>query len=182
MRNVALFGGSFDPVHQGHTAIIEALQKLKEVDVIVIMPTYLNPFKSHFTADASTRLHWLRKLYNEDEKVVVSDFEVSQNRAVATIESVRVLQKEYDTVYVVIGADNLASLSQWHEYERLQEMVTFIVVTRDNIAIDAKYKQLNVDVAVSSTQLRKTMDKASLPPKIAQEILDYYKEHNAKKN
>ena len=182
MKNVALFGGSFDPVHKGHTVIIEALKKLEEIDKVVLMPTYLNPFKSHFTADAPTRLSWLEELYDRDKKVIVSDFEVMQNRPVATIETVCALQNEYGKIFVVIGADNLASLPQWHQFEKLQKMVTFIVVTRDNIDIDPKYKQLCVDVAVSSTQLRQTMDEQFLPPKIAKKIADYYKEHNAKKN
>ena len=182
MKNVALFGGSFDPVHKGHTAIVEHLKQLDFIDLVVVMPTYLNPFKSHFTADGSTRLSWLRELYDGDEKVLVSDFEVKQNRATPTIESVRELQKKYDKIFVVIGADNLASLSQWHQFEMLEKMVEFIVVSRGDTKIDSRYIQIALRVDISSTMLRENMQEQYLPPKIAHKIVTYYKEHNAKKN
>lgn len=53
--NIALFGGSFDPPHKGHEAIIkEALKKL-DIDKLIIMPTFINPFKQNFSADEKQR-------------------------------------------------------------------------------------------------------------------------------
>ena len=48
MDTIALFGGSFDPPHIGHEAVVKALKDFKEIDKIIIMPTFLNPFKSKF--------------------------------------------------------------------------------------------------------------------------------------
>jgi nicotinate-nucleotide adenylyltransferase len=62
MDSIALFGGSFDPPHIGHEAIVKALMKLDEIDKIIIMPTYLNPFKTEFFAPADLRVKWLKKL------------------------------------------------------------------------------------------------------------------------
>ena len=181
MKNIALFGGSFDPVHRGHVAIVEKLKQIEHIDLVVVMPTYLNPFKSKFVADDATRLAWLRELYENDDKVVVSDYEVKQNRAVGTIESVHALQKEYDKIFVVIGADNLASLHKWQHFDELKKSVEFVVATRNGIEIDSHYETIKVDVDISSTQLRKKIQREFLPPKIAHKIEQYYKEHNGKK-
>jgi nicotinate-nucleotide adenylyltransferase len=182
MKTVALYGGSFDPPHIGHEAIINELKKLDFIDKIMLMPTYLNPFKDSFVAPATLRLHWLHKLFSDDEKVIVSDYEVKQKRKVTTIESVLNLKKEFEKIYVVIGADNLASLHKWHRYDELKELVTFIVVTRNGIKIPKEFIKITLDKPISSSQLRTAIKKEYLPKKCACEIAQYYKENNATKN
>lgn len=180
MKNIALFGGSFDPPHLGHVKIVEALKSLGFIDKIIIMPTYLNPFKSKFVADASLRLKWLKELFQDDQNVEVSSFEVDQATKVPTIETVKHLQQYYDVIYLVIGADNLASLEKWYKYDELKTLVKFIVVTREGLSIPDNYIKVEVDVPVSSTKLRESIDIEYLPPKIAKKIENYYKEHNVK--
>ncbi len=180
MKNIALFGGSFDPPHIGHIKIVEALRNLDFIDKVVIMPTYLNPFKSEFIADAQIRLKWLKDIFQDFQEIEVSSFEVEQQRKVPTIDTVKYLQQFYADIYVVIGADNLASLEKWYKYDELAELVKFIIVTREEIEIADKYLQLNVNIPVSSTQLRKNCERKFLPPKIANEIQKHYKEYNDK--
>jgi nicotinate-nucleotide adenylyltransferase len=182
MKTVALFGGSFDPPHIGHVSIVEALEMLSFIDSIVVMPTYLNPFKSTFVAPASLRLQWLKKIFSTHHKVEVSSFEVSMNRSVSTMESVEFLKKSYDKIYVVIGADNLASLPKWHHYETLKDMVTFIVASRNNIPIDENYIALPIQEDITSSSLRISMQPSKIPQQCATEIQNYYKEYNANKN
>jgi len=182
MKTVALYGGSFDPPHLGHTAVVAALSNLDYIDKVVVMPTYLNPFKESFAAPATLRLRWLKKIFANNAKVEVSSFEVDKNRKVATLESVTALQKEYEKIYLVIGADNLAHLEQWHNFEALEKMVEFIVATRDGITIPSHYKKLVVDLRVASSDLRKHIECSKLPPECAKEIAHYYKEQNAKQN
>lgn len=180
MKNIALFGGSFDPPHLGHVKIVEALKNLDFIDKVVIMPTYLNPFKSEFIADAHKRLQWLKDIFQDDHDVEVSSYEVEQQKKVPTIDTVEYLQKFYKDIYVVIGADNLASLEKWYRYDELEKLVKFIVVTREKIKIADNFLQLSVDVPVSSTQLRENCERKFLPPKIADDIQKYYKEYNGK--
>jgi len=178
MRTVALYGGSFDPPHRGHEAVVKALLADDEIEKIIIMPTYLNPFKESFFAPASLRLAWLREIFEDESRVVVSDFEVNMGRKVPTIETVKFLQKRYANIALVIGADNLASLHKWQEYNLLKESVSFIVATRDKIAIPSKYKHLDVDVPISSSELRKSFSTDMLVEKNATLIEKYYKEKN----
>ena len=181
-KTVALYGGSFDPPHIGHGAIVKALRELDFIDKIIVMPTFLNPFKESFHAPADLRLQWLQKTFRSFDDVKVSDFEVKKERKVPTIESVQALLKEYTKIYLVLGADNLHSLKKWYKFDELQKLVEFIIVTREDIEVPQNFLTLNVAVDVSSSALRKELDLSKLPTTCATEIAQYYKEHNAKKN
>ena len=174
------FGGSFDPPHIGHEAIVKSLCNFKDVDKVIVMPTFLNPFKSKFYAPASLRVKWLKEIFSDYKNVEISDFEVSQARKVPTIESVKYLLKKYKKIYLTLGADNLETLHKWKNYHELQEIVTFVVATRESVEIPENFVQLSIDVDISSTTLRHTIDKTRMPQKCAVEIEKYYKEKNAK--
>jgi nicotinate-nucleotide adenylyltransferase len=174
--NIALFGGSFDPPHLGHIAIVEQALEQLPLDRLIIMPAYLNPFKSRSYAPASLRLAWLHAIFDDVERVEVSDFEVSMGRPVPTIETVRHFIGEATTFYVIIGADNLASLQKWKDFHALDAMVTWVVAARDNIPVPSKYITLEVDRPVSSTRLRERIEHRELPRSVAKEIAEFYKD------
>ncbi len=184
MKTVALFGGSFDPFHIGHEAIVTHLLHDDEIESIIVMPTYLNPLKDSFVAPAKKRLKWLQKLYKDEPKVEISDFEVTQKRKVPTIESVKYIKKRYNPkkVFVVIGMDNFVTLHKWQDIEKLKKEVEFIVVGRDDQKLPHGYKTIPLSFDVSSTSLREKMQKELLPKKIADEIYTYYKERDANKS
>jgi len=178
MRTVALFGGSFDPPHLGHEAVVKALLPLSEIDKIIIMPTFLNPFKSSSFAPAKKRLKWLKEIFAPYKDVLIDSFEVQKNEKVPTITTVKYLLESYDKVYVVIGADNLKDLKKWFKFDVLKELVTFIVASRDEIHVPQEFIKLLVQENTSSTMLRQTMNKEKLCTVNAQEIINYYKEKN----
>ncbi len=175
---IALFGGSFDPPHIGHKTIVEALEKLEYIDEIIIMPTFLSPFKSKSHASSELRFSWLKEIFKGLENIKIDNYEVNQGRAVTTLQSVEYLLKTYRKIYVVIGADNLSSLNSWSNYKELGAKVTFIVASRDNIIIDENFIQLKIDANVSSSELRKKMDVSKLPIERASQIKEFYKDIN----
>jgi len=182
MKTIALYGGSFDPPHLAHEAIVKALRELEFIDKVVVMPTFLNPFKETFTAPAELRLQWLKDIFSSYKDVEVSSYEVDLKRRVPTIETVKYLLNSYDKVYLVIGADNLKSLHQWYKFDELKRVVTFIVVTRDEIEIPKNFIRLDLHEDISSSDLRKNFDSLKIPKKARAKITQYYKEHNAKQN
>jgi nicotinate-nucleotide adenylyltransferase len=182
MRTVALYGGSFDPPHLGHEAVVKALLKLENLDRIIVMPTFLNPFKESFFAPAELRLEWLKEIFSKEERVEVSDFEVLQKRKVPTIKTLEFLSQKYEKIFLVLGADNLKSLKKWHRFKDIEEKVTLIVAARDKIAVPTEFIHLDVNVAISSSALREHFDKRMLSPINAAKIEKYYKENNERKN
>lgn len=183
---VAIFGGSFDPPHIGHEQIIQkALEKL-DIDVLFVVPTYLNPFKKKFFAPPHLRYKWVKKLLLPYKKAKVLDYELKQNRPVPTIETVRYIRKHYhpEKIYLIIGADNLPSLYKWKDFDKLKKLVTFVIATRDDVTVPAELQKLEVHANISSTKLRENMDPALLPENIREDILNYYrdKENNEQQN
>lgn len=183
MKTAALFGGSFDPPHIGHMQIVKRLKELSYIDKIVIMPTYLNPHKQRFHAPAELRYRWLKRIFQNDQKVEVSDFEVKQRRKVPTFETVQRLLQRFDEVYVVIGADNVETLHKWHNIDQLKKLAKFIVVKRPGYEIKKlPHTVVELQMKISSSALREKMDKSSLPAPVANEIYKFYKEHNENEN
>ena len=154
MDTVALFGGSFDPPHIGHKAIVKALQDLEHIDKVIVIPTFLNPFKTKSFSSAKERLFLVKDMFNSFNNVEVSDYEILQEKKVPSIQSVKHFLKTYKKIYLVVGADNLATIHKWQDFTELKKLVTFIVATRDNIQIPKEFITLNIDVDISSTKIR----------------------------
>ncbi len=155
MKTIALFGGSFDPPHIGHEAIAKAALNFKDIQKVVVMPTYLNPFKSISHNSHEDRFKWLNEMFKDYKNIEVSRFEIDQKKKVPSIVTVKHLLKKYLKIYLIIGADNLSTLKKWHKYEELNEHVIFLVASRDNIRIPKGYLTLNIDEKISSTQIRR---------------------------
>lgn len=174
---IALFGGSFDPPHLGHEAVIKnALQSL-EIDKLIIMPTFINPFKSRVGASEILRYSWVSTLWGDLERVEICDFEIAQKRPVPSIESVLHLQKLYkpSKFYLIIGADHLNSLSKWHEFKKLSEIVEFVVAKRDEIAVPPHFKTLDTHKDISSSFIRDSLNVDEVCVGVRLEVAQFYK-------
>ena len=174
MKTIALFGGSFDPPHIGHEAIVKALLNFKDIDKVVVMPTFLNPFKSKSHAPSELRLQWLKCIFSPFTKVEINSYEVDLKEKTPTIQTVKYLLKKYKKIYLIVGADNLATLTKWTNYNELQNLVTFVVCSRDGINIPNSMLSVKIDEDVSSTDLRRHVEISKLSTECAQEIKDYY--------
>ncbi|PLY04788.1 MAG: nicotinate (nicotinamide) nucleotide adenylyltransferase [Arcobacter sp.] len=172
--HIAIFGGSFDPPHIGHQTIAKRIIKKLDIDMLIVMPAYLNPLKVKSFLDARTRFKLLKKLFSKKENIKVSDFEISQERPVYSIETIEYMIEKYQPtkVYLVIGADNYKSFHLWHNYKEIKELVTLVVVTRDGFEYEKNddIKRLKVDIKISSTELRNTFNLDYITKKIRKDV------------
>jgi len=166
---IILFGGSFDPIHKGHLEIINQSSKIS--DKVIVLPNYLNPLKNNFSAPADLRLKWLKQTIN-NPKVEISDYEIKQNKSCYTIDTIKHFKQFYDKISFVIGADNLNTLNQWKDIDKLKNLVEFIVVTRDNISING-YKTIHINIPISSTKIRNGNFEL-IPKEIKNEVKNFY--------
>jgi len=173
--NLALYGGSFDPPHAGHVRVVECALQVLPVERIVIVPASRNPFKPSVRASGEQRYAWLKKIFSPYQRVEISDFEILQNRSVYTIETVRHFSSMCDKLYLIIGADNLEQLPQWHQYEELNSMVEWVVATRSDVPVPETMIRLDVNEPISSTDFRTKMAPLGLDSTIENEIITYYK-------
>ncbi|MDE5591601.1 MAG: nicotinate (nicotinamide) nucleotide adenylyltransferase [Helicobacter sp.] len=158
MRDIAIFGGSFDPPHLGHLEIIKTALEILEIEKLFIIPCFLNPFKKNFFFNPDKRISWLRKLLNDkDSRIEILDFEIKQKKPIHTIETIDFIQATYKPtkIYLLLGADNLETLPLWHGYQNLKNKVEFIIAPRHGFKITDSFKILPMqEVAISSTQIR----------------------------
>ncbi len=172
--HIAIFGGSFDPPHIGHQTIAKKVIKNLDIDLLVVVPAFLNPLKVKSFLDAKARFKLLKKLFSKKDKIKVSSYEIKQERAVYSIETIKYMIKKYNAekIYLVIGADNYKSFHLWDSHEEIRKLVTLVVVTRDGIKYEKKddIKRLKVDIKISSTELRHTFNLNYIPKKIRKDV------------
>lgn len=174
---LALFGGSFDPPHLGHDSIVKLALKSLDINKLIIMPTFISPFKSSFSAPPKLRLEWIRKIWGELDGVEISDYEISQSRPVPTIETVKYLinKHEPEIFYLIIGADHAATLHKWHGYDELKNLVKFIIATRDDFIVPSDTQIFDLHIDISSSRIRSGNGLDKLDHKIKDEVLKFYK-------
>jgi len=162
-ESVAVYGGSFDPPHIGHKEVVLEALKVLKIDTLIVLPTFLNPFKkdSHFST--TERLQMTNEMFEEFSDVFVSDFEINEGKTTPTAKSLDYFQKEYEVKYLIIGADNLASIDKWYNFKWINEQITWVVATRRGYDVDTSklraFKILEIDVDISSTEIRKNIVK-----------------------
>ncbi|MGB5866913.1 MAG: nicotinate-nicotinamide nucleotide adenylyltransferase, partial [Arcobacteraceae bacterium] len=103
--NIAIFGGSFDPVHIGHEKIINKLSHLTYIHKLIVVPTYLNPFKKKYLIQPEDRFKILHQMYDQNSNIEISDFEIKRNEATPSIITVEHFKKLYNPkkIYLIIG-------------------------------------------------------------------------------
>jgi len=173
-HSIAIFGGSFDPPHLGHQQIVQSAIASLDIDKLLLVPAYLNPFKSSSLATTTKRLHWCHNLFDDLAKVVVSDYEVKEGKSTFTSQTVKHFNVEYEVKYLIIGSDNLSMLANWHDYKWLNNNIIWVIVTRDEYPLDVEglreYKVLHLNVPASSTQIRNEKDLHYVDNKIQQSV------------
>lgn len=172
---IALFGGTFDPFHKGHFAIVTtALHKLP-ITQVIIMPAWQNPFKTAKATHGRIRMAWIAKaLKPYRHRCILSPFEITQHRSVKTIETVEVLKEHYGKIYLIIGADNLKSLHRWYHYRKLARLVTFVVATRDGIAPPKGMLHLPLKAPIDATSIRRYPTRRCVPSAIFDDVARFY--------
>lgn len=174
MIKIAIFGGSFDPPHKGHQYIVQRALELLDIDRLIVVPTYLNPFKSSSLASPKQRVDWCHKIFDPIEGVEVDESEMKAGEAVYTSATLEHLSKSYEVVYLIIGADNLSTVTQWHKFEWIDARITWVVATRVGYESDRSMlrnsMRLEVDIPISSTEIREQRDLEMIDRQIKDEV------------
>ena len=174
MIKIAIFGGSFDPPHKGHQNIVQRALETLDIDKLIILPAFLNPFKQSSLASPEQREAWCRRLFDEIAGVEVSSYEIDKGRPVYTSESLQHFQKQYDVRYLIIGSDNLASITQWHAFDWINTVVTWVIAEREIHPMHTEmlhsWIPLKVDIPVSSTEIRENGSLDRVDGRIREEV------------
>ena len=174
--NIAIFGGSFDPPHTGHELIVKKALEILDIDKLLVVTTYLSPFKESFCAPAPMRQAWLAKMFEGMEKVEIFSYECDQKRQVPTIETVLYVKSLYPEakLFLIVGSDSFKTLPKWNRHEELCTLVEFVVAPRGEFTPPKDLKILPINVNISSSKLRSFLDRRFIPKAIENEVIAFY--------
>lgn len=176
---VALFGGSFDPPHNGHLIIARAVLKFDPtIDEVWLLPTYQHHWKP-MHASAQDRLAMTKLL--EEEKIKASNVDVVR-KITQNIETIRYLQSSSKNEYLwVAGADIVKDFPLWGEYKELQQRIPFLIIPRKGVDVASlpenftmMGKRYFTPVDFSSTEIRRRLHEGlSIDTLIPKKVANY---------
>ena len=170
---IGIFGGSFNPIHRGHTELAASIVRQGLVDELWLLVSPLNPLKSGEVSDIAEYEHRLRmaQLATEGiEGVKVSDFECHLPLPSYTITTLEALGKAYPEheFVLVIGADNWEQFPRWYHAEEIIRQYKILIYRRPGCELDEAALPSSVQVVdtslydVSSTQIRASVQKGRM--------------------
>ncbi len=178
-KKVALLGGSFDPIHNGHIAMANAALEQLGVDEVWLIPANQAPLKDRFLTDGTYRLAMLREVCKHNPKFRISDVELKRHGISYTIDTLKTLKEQFGEYefYYLIGADQAAQFDKWKDAETLKKLAHFAVADRNDklqeIGLDEDFILLPMEpVDVSSSEIRNGKKLNLMPEYIRQYILD----------
>ena len=140
-RCVALLGGSFDPVHNGHVALAEYFVALLQPDELRVIPAG-NPWqKSGLQAPAEDRLAMVHSAFSTQKvPVIIDQQEILRTGATYTIHTLRAIREELGpdvSIVFLMGADQLQHLNTWQQWQQLFDYTHVCAASRPGFALDA---------------------------------------------
>jgi nicotinate-nucleotide adenylyltransferase len=161
MQKIGIFGGAFDPIHIGHIILAQDVWENVKLDKIIFLVNYKPPHKETY-ASFDDRFNMVKLATSGFEYFEASDFEAVEN--IVPSYTVNVLEKLKEKLneaefYLIIGADQYQALPSWYNYNRLLEMVNFIVLKRPGWELKPIFseKVIFLDerlIDISSTEIR----------------------------
>lgn len=160
---IAIFGGSFDPVHRGHLAMAAAARERLPLDGVVFMPCAVSPFKSGTVASGPQRLGMLEAAIRDEQLdwATVSDFELHRPAPSYSWETVRHFSATQPGVgwHWILGTDQWEQIERWAEPETLRSLLHFIVFSRAGTRVRDRpgwtYTPIEFEHPASSTAIRR---------------------------
>ncbi|QYR64882.1 nicotinate (nicotinamide) nucleotide adenylyltransferase [Fusobacterium animalis] len=164
---IAIYGGSFNPMHIGHEKIVDYVLKNLDMDKIIIIPVGIPSHRENNLEQSNTRLKICREIFKNNKKVEVSDIEIKSEEKSYTYDTLLKLIKIYgkdNKFFEIIGEDSLKNLKTWKNYKELLNLCKFIVFRRKddkNTEIDSEFlNNKNIIILeneyynISSTEIR----------------------------
>jgi nicotinate-nucleotide adenylyltransferase len=142
-RRIGLFGGTFDPVHNGHLVVARELLRAFALDQVLFIPAHTAPHKRlNPAAPALQRYAMLAIATRRDDQFRVSTVELDTPARSYTVETLATMRERFEDdarLFFIMGADSWAEIDTWREHERLLGMTDHIVVTRPGSTTDGRH-------------------------------------------
>lgn len=192
-----IFGGTFDPIHNGHLLSAAAIKDVLKLDKIVFIPTGEPPHKvARRVTPSEDRLAMVKLAVEDNENFEVSDIECRRNNYTYTYDTLKELNEKAqpdEEFFMIIGADTLADVFNWYRSEDVFKLCSFVAMKRpgsDNEIYENNLKRARAAGAVvhtaeipqfdiSSTKIREAISKnEDLSEYVPTAVAEYIKANN----
>ena len=188
-REIGVFSGSFNPIHNGHLIMANYMCEFTNLDEVWLIVTPHNPLKSREDMlDEQVRLKMVEHAVKKYDNIKASDVELHMKRPSYTINTLGELSHEHPecNFTLIIGADNWAFFDKWKEYKKIIDSYKVLIYPRyqSNVVVPESLREtiqlVNAPIIeISSTFIRHSIKKgknvrAFLPP----EVYDYIESEN----
>ncbi len=160
---VAILGGTFNPIHNGHLALANTALELYALEEVIFMPSYVPPHKDkEELVSAKDRYAMIKLAIEGNEKFEASRLEINRRNISYSVYTVSYIKKIYpkDTeIFFLIGSDLSKTLDTWKDIDKLLTICRFIVGVRPGYTFETEYKNIEImtmpPVDISSTEIRR---------------------------
>lgn len=196
--NIGLFGGTFNPVHNGHLLIANTFFKQLNLNELLFIPNYISPFKigdNNLIQDFH-RIEMLKLAVSENISFKIELFEINKQEVSFTINTLDFLKKKYsnsDNFFLLIGADQTQYFHKWKDWMKILDKVTLCISGRDNVVEmfndEVKNHIINNNISIkiikspfidiSSSEIRnKIKNKIGVNNLLDQRVIEYIRQNN----
>jgi len=129
---IAIFGGSFNPVHIGHVRLVEEIQRLFQFSTLYIIPNGNPPHKPPFEIPSEQRLALVKLAFEGVPQTQISTFEIENTEPSYALWTIEHIKKQHPgkPLYFILGADSFYTLPEWYEFPDVLHACSYLVVTR----------------------------------------------------
>ncbi len=168
MDNIGILGGTFDPVHLGHTLPAKVVAEYLSLDKILLIPASIPPHKATPNISAKQRVEMVQLACDAEPILHCDNRELNRDGHSYTVDTLQELSQAYPNsrFYFIIGLDSLLTFTTWYKYQEILSLCHLVVNTRPNY-------QLNTLDEITQTLLDKheVKDIASLKSSVSGGIL-----------
>lgn len=195
---IGIYGGSFDPIHNGHIYVAESAIKQCHLDKLLMMPSFNSPNKTGWQmTDSIHRIQMCKLATRHNPLIEVDEYEANRKEVSYTYLTMQAYKEKYnsDELFYILGADSIDYFDHWVHPEIIAECATIIVIPRvgfskehltqkiDEIkqCFPAQIQLLDIDeFTVSSTKIKEALriDAVQCPKDLNPSVFEYIKDNH----
>lgn len=164
--NIVYYGGTFDPIHNGHYEVIKFLNK--NYKKVIVIPS-LNYNKDNSKYSLELRFQALKELCSNLNNVIISELAFNEDTRSTYNVSKKIEEIYGEKPIIAFGSDCLLTMENWINYEKLKNDYEFLIFKRDNIwkELPIMYEEANIKIEfISSSQIKQANEYYKIPKKI----------------
>jgi nicotinate-nucleotide adenylyltransferase len=129
MSRVGVFGGQFDPPHNGHLAVVRAAREQASLDAVIVIPDGTPPHREASDVDPAVRLRLAQAAFRDEPAVTVSEQAIATGGPVYMVDTLQQLAPGRQ-LFLLLGADQYAALEDWCDPQGIRRLATLVVAPR----------------------------------------------------